>query len=59
MLLADVLVASELVSSKTDARRQIEQGGVKVNGEVVTDVKTEVKRGVVIQKGKRHFIKIV
>ncbi|MBP6944529.1 tyrosine--tRNA ligase [Patescibacteria group bacterium] len=62
MALADVLVEAGFVASKTDARRQIEQGGVKVNDEVVTDVKAMVEptnEGTIIQKGKRHFVKII
>jgi len=57
--LVDALVESNLVTSKSDARRQIEQGGVKVDEDVVKDVNTEVKKGSVIQKGKRHFVKLV
>jgi tyrosyl-tRNA synthetase len=56
--LVDVLVASKLVESKTDARRQIEQGGVKVDGAVVSDAKAAVSAGSIIQKGKRHFIRL-
>lgn len=59
MSIVDVLVASKLVSSKSDARRQIEQGGVKVDDEIVTDPATEVSRGAVIQKGKRHFVRLI
>jgi tyrosyl-tRNA synthetase len=59
MSLVDALVASKLVESNTDARRQISQGGVKVDGEVVTDAKADVSAGSIIQKGKRHFIKLV
>ncbi len=60
--LADVLVEAGFVASKTDARRQIEQGGVKVNDEVVMDVKAMVEptsEGTIVQKGKRHFVKII
>lgn len=57
--LVDALVASKMVPSKTEARRQIEQGGVKVDEQVVKDVNAEVKQGSVIQKGKRHFVKLV
>jgi tyrosyl-tRNA synthetase len=59
MNVVDALVASELCSSKSDARRQIEQGGVKVDDEVVKDVTATVSKGSVIQKGKRHFVKLV
>ena len=57
--LVDVLVSAQFVSSKTDARRQIEQGGVKVDGEVVKDVAKTVTAGATIQKGKRHFVKLI
>jgi tyrosyl-tRNA synthetase len=57
--LVDVLVTSGLVSSKTDARRQIEQGGIKVDGEVVTDVLRMVSAPALLQKGKRHFIRLI
>ncbi len=57
--LIEVLAESGVVSSKAEARRQVEQGGVKVNDEVVKDIQVEVKVGDVIQKGKRHFVKLV
>ena len=57
--LVDVLVQAEMVPSKTEARRQIEQGGVKVDEAVITDVNAEVAKGALIQKGKRHFVKLV
>lgn len=53
-----ILVDSALTSSKSDARRAIEQGGVKINGEVVMDIRAEVKSGDIVQKGKIHFIKV-
>lgn len=59
LLLVDAMVSSTLVSSKTEARRQIEQGGVKVNENIVKDIKIEVKPGDLIQKGKRHFVRLV
>lgn len=57
--LADVLVEAKMVPSKTEARRQIEQSGVKVDGEVVKDVNATVSAPAVIQKGKRHFVRLV
>lgn len=59
MKLVDVLHDSHLVASKSEARRQIEQGGAKVDDAVVSDVNMEVHVGQVIQKGKRHFLKLV
>ena len=54
-----VLVDSGLVSSKSKAKRLIEQGGMKINDTVIRNSETQVKKGDVIQKGKRHFRKIV
>ncbi|MCR4280640.1 MAG: tyrosine--tRNA ligase [Candidatus Komeilibacteria bacterium] len=56
--LLTILVESGAVSSKTEARRAVEQGGVKINDEVAKDSKATVKKGDVVQKGKRFFIKI-
>lgn len=56
--LTDILVQSKLVASKSEARRQIGQGGVKVDGKVVKDVEATVKAPAVIQKGKRHFVRL-
>ncbi len=53
-----VLVESGLVSSKGEARRTIEQGGVKINSELIKDVKRPIVSGDIIQKGKMHFLKI-
>ncbi|MCC7522313.1 tyrosine--tRNA ligase [Candidatus Uhrbacteria bacterium] len=61
ILLVDALVESGLCESKSEARRQIEQGGVKVNDKVMKDVKTALEldeEPVLIQKGKRHFVRI-
>jgi len=57
--LIDVLVEAGLCSSKSDARRTIEQGGVKINDEKVGSIDALVNVGDVLQKGKRHFLKIV
>jgi len=53
-----VLVESNLVTSKGEARRAVEQGGVKINGEVTNDTKSEIKSGDIVQKGKMHFLKV-
>ncbi|NQT50010.1 tyrosine--tRNA ligase [Candidatus Kuenenbacteria bacterium] len=54
----ETLVESKVVSSNSDARRNIEQKGVKLNDKVVEGFDVKVKSGDVIQKGKRFFIKI-
>ena len=60
-----VLVKAGLVTSNGEARRAIQQGGVKVNGEKVGDVFAMLKKDdiasseTVIQRGKKNFKKIV
>ena len=55
----DLLVETGLCSSKSDARRNIEQGGVKVNNEKVTDVNLTISiDSTIIQKGKKNIIKV-
>lgn len=57
----DLLVKINLASSKSDARRLIEQGGIRVNNTVVKDVNKEIKlskSGVLVQRGKRQFVEI-
>jgi tyrosyl-tRNA synthetase len=55
-----VLKESQLVSSTSEALRMIEQGGVRMNGEKVTDKSLSVRRGdtVVLQVGKRKFARV-
>jgi len=59
VLLAKALVAAGLASSNSDARRLIQQGGVKVQGEVVRDMKATLDSGAgdvhLVQVGKRRF----
>ncbi|MDO8626705.1 MAG: tyrosine--tRNA ligase [Candidatus Magasanikbacteria bacterium] len=57
--LVTTLVEAKIVSSKSEARRAIEQKGVKVNDQVVADSDLKLKPGDIIQKGKRFFVKII
>ena len=54
-----ILMESGLAASKAEARRNMEQNGIKINGQITTDPKTEVKIGDVIQKGKRYFVRVM
>lgn len=56
----DLLVELQLLSSKSEARRMIENKGVKINGNKVEDTQSQVKitDGLIIQVGKRKFVKI-
>ncbi len=56
--LVSILVEAGLASSKSDASRTIEQGGVKINGVVATDGRMIVPTGATLQKGKLKFLKI-
>lgn len=56
--LMTILLESKLVESKGEARRVIDQGGVKVNGEVVKELDITIDKDSVIQKGKMGFIKV-
>ncbi len=58
--LPNALVGAGLTGSTSDARRLIEGGGLKLDGEVVKDVKHELPAGVevLIQAGKRKFAKV-
>ena len=59
-----MLVKGGLVKSKSEARQAIQQGGVTLDGEKVTDVRAsftpdELKDGKLLKKGKKSFIKII
>lgn len=55
-----LLVSHQLVASRTEARRLIEQGGVRIDREVVADwnATITVRDGMVLQVGKRKFLKL-
>ncbi len=57
----DLLVRGGIVPSKGEARRQVEQKAVRVDDVVVEDINAVIPlhNGLVLQKGKRHFVKIV
>ncbi len=56
----DILVQLDLQKSKGEARKMIQNGGVKLNGEKVEDIHLEVEitNDTIIQVGKRKFVKI-
>ncbi|MEN6326463.1 MAG: S4 domain-containing protein, partial [Syntrophomonas sp.] len=47
-----------MVDSTSDGRRMIKQGAVKVDGEKVSEEKLKVTGDVVIQVGKRKFLRV-
>jgi tyrosyl-tRNA synthetase len=58
--LVELMTFTNLVSSKSEARRLIDQGGVKVDGAVIGDREVTIKPtdNMVIQVGRRKFIRI-
>ena len=59
-----LLVKSGLTPSRSEARRAVEQGGVTIDGEKVTDIKAVYRAdafadGMVLKKGKKNFRKIL
>ncbi len=61
--LLNLLLKAELAESKSDARRAVEQGGVSIDGEKITDVKYvvpkgRIEEGILLRKGKKNYKKI-
>ena len=60
-----VLVASGLCPSRSDARRNVQQGGVSVDGEAVKDIAASwaaeefAGDGKLVKRGKKNFIKVI
>ena len=59
-----LLVKSGLCASKSDARRNVQQGGVTANDSKVTDIaktftEAELRDGVVLKRGKKNFRKML
>ena len=65
MDILSLLVKTELAPSRSDARRAVEQGGVSVADEKVTDIKTAYNEdsfgadGLVVKRGKKKFVKVI
>lgn len=56
--IVDILLQSKLCASRNEAKRVIEQGGVKIDGKIARE-DSLVQKGSVVQKGKRMFIRVV
>ena len=60
--IVDLLAQTNLTASKGEAKRLIEQGGVKIDGEKVSDTSAEIEvdkeKSFVIQVGKRKFLQL-
>lgn len=58
--LVDLLMELKMVSSKGEARRLVQQGGVRIDDIVQENFEEniEIKNGMIVQVGKRRFVKI-
>lgn len=60
MGIIDLLTEANLLPSKSEARRLVQQGGVRVNDERITDPKASIRieNGLIVRAGKRGFARI-
>lgn len=64
MDIISLLIKADLVPSRSEGRRAVEQGGVSVNGDKVTDFKAVIAKeqlsgdGIVLKRGKKKFCKV-
>ena len=56
----DLIVATGLATSRGEAKRLIEQNGIRIGGQPINDPSTiiSLSEGLIIQRGKRQFVKI-
>ena len=60
-----LLVKAGLAPSNGEARRNVQQGGVSVDGEKVTDAKMQITKeqiggdGIIVKRGKKKFVRII
>lgn len=58
--IVDLIFEAGLARSKSEARRLVQQGGVRLDGERVTDIETVVEpKEAVLRVGKRRFLRLV
>ena len=57
----DFLTTVGLFDSKSDARRMVDQGGIQIDGEKITDWRAIVapKKEFVVQRGKKVFLRVI
>ncbi len=62
VLVVDLLAASDLVQSKSDARRLVQQGGIRINGEMIEDPRSSIPAsrlaGALVKIGKRGYVRL-
>ncbi len=59
--IVDLIVETKLAASNSEARRLVQQGGVSINSEKISDFKETIKlkNGMILKVGKRKFLKII
>ena len=62
--LVSILVKAGLAPTRSEARRNIEQGGVLVNGEKLTDFRAtfaaeQLREGILVKRGKKNFKRVI
>ena len=59
--IVDFLCAAGLFTSKSEARRNVEQGGIQIDSQKITDPKSEIAPAdsIMVQKGKKVFLRVV
>ena len=60
----EMIVSAGIAPSKSEARRLVQQGGISINNEKISDVNFEISKsdlvdGIVIKKGKKTFKKVI
>ena len=61
MLLVDIIIKANMLSSKSEARRMIKQSAVKINGDTIDDIhyKIPLNKNIILKVGKRKFLRII
>ena len=61
MGILDFLVATKLFPSKSEARRMVEQGGIQIDGNKITDPRSVIVASdeIMVQKGKKTFLRVI
>ncbi len=61
MGIVDFLITAGLFTSKSEARRNVEQGGIQIDGGRISDPRAEVAPAddIMVQKGKKTFLRVI
>ena len=61
MLLVDIIIKANMLSSKSEARRMIKQSAIKIDGDAIDDIhyKIPLNKNIILKVGKRKFLRII